>query len=499
MLSHCCVDVGGAPDGVRDRVRVGNAGEGRGRGLFATQDFEAGASLFLERPLVALQSRSNISDVMVCGNCLGFVGTVGSQLALLEGTPREQCLKNLEAQAAGPSSTLLSPVPPVHCSQGCGEVYCSGSCRKAHFTRCHRLECVGLVSAQEAAAHPLIAFKVHALQTNEIFLLVGEVAATVVLRAEEGGYDEAEHAWEPFRRFVQEPWWEVAVDHDWDEKGQEEFRESLRRPDPACLTGLMQHTYLACSTKVISHHLSLCVESSSLFRTAIEHSCQLKSPRAREVLAEKWGRIIGMFEQNNVGIRLTSPLYALAENCGHSPHHAQLAPPTRSLWSHDVTCPPAQLFLLSFRCSADCDDDVDDSDNDGDGCCGGGAGDDRSNGYPRAVGNCSGLKQCCEKTTLEQLQEGDLEHLFQPLDGTALYDVICCMNHSCQPNSEITYKGGSSGQPLMAQVRAITDIAAGEELTQSYIDKELSLEDRQRALEDYGFKCSCSRCELEGK
>lgn len=48
------------------------------------------------RPLVAMQSLDNTQDVMVCRNCLGFVGDVISQLELLSGLPRHECLQNYE-------------------------------------------------------------------------------------------------------------------------------------------------------------------------------------------------------------------------------------------------------------------------------------------------------------------------------------------------------------------------------------------------------------------
>lgn len=39
------------------------------------------------RPLVAMQSLDNTRDVMVCRNCLGFVGSLVSQVSIVDTIP----------------------------------------------------------------------------------------------------------------------------------------------------------------------------------------------------------------------------------------------------------------------------------------------------------------------------------------------------------------------------------------------------------------------------
>eukprot|EP01134_Creolimax_fragrantissima_P001710 CFRG1710T1 len=73
--------------------------------------------------------------------------------------------------------------------------------------------------------------------------------------------------------------------------------------------------------------------------------------------------------------------------------------------------------------------------------------------------------------------------------GNALYRLQSCMNHSCVPNTIITRDGNST-----IIVKSIMDTAKGEELTISYIDETMSREERQLALQDYGFHCTCDRC-----
>ncbi len=81
------------------------------------------------------------------------------------------------------------------------------------------------------------------------------------------------------------------------------------------------------------------------------------------------------------------------------------------------------------------------------------------------------------------------------LDGTAFYALQSCINHSCQPNAHAI----RSEQDLYcsAVIIAKHSIPAGEEITISYIDESLSYEERQEALEDYGFVCKCLLCQQE--
>ncbi|KAL7566983.1 hypothetical protein ACA910_019913 [Epithemia clementina (nom. ined.)] len=97
----------------------------------------------------------------------------------------------------------------------------------------------------------------------------------------------------------------------------------------------------------------------------------------------------------------------------------------------------------------------------------------------------------------------DLDYVFVPLDGTAMYATACKMNHSCDPNVLILYKpakGWGFKHPLTAYCVALRDIVAHEELTISYIDVAAlpSYRQRQQALAHYGFVCHCRKC-LEDK
>ena len=73
------------------------------------------------------------------------------------------------------------------------------------------------------------------------------------------------------------------------------------------------------------------------------------------------------------------------------------------------------------------------------------------------------------------------------------------INHSCEPNMgyQVTLSGKSE---RLGVFRAKRSIAAGEELTISYIDHELPHLFRTMALKrQYGFECSCQKCIAEQK
>jgi len=79
-----------------------------------------------------------------------------------------------------------------------------------------------------------------------------------------------------------------------------------------------------------------------------------------------------------------------------------------------------------------------------------------------------------------------------------VWPEFAMLNHSCAPNA-INYPLHLSGRGLMV-VRAARDIAAGDEVTISYVgaDQLLPLRQRRRALKDaFAFECGCGRCAAE--
>ena len=83
--------------------------------------------------------------------------------------------------------------------------------------------------------------------------------------------------------------------------------------------------------------------------------------------------------------------------------------------------------------------------------------------------------------------------LFPPLKGAAVFPLVSGINHSCDPNCEVAYVE-DNGVMIVAR----RPVAAGEELTISYVDPEMDDEDRREELEEtYGFECACPKCAPE--
>ncbi|CAG2101969.1 unnamed protein product, partial [Medioppia subpectinata] len=72
--------------------------------------------------------------------------------------------------------------------------------------------------------------------------------------------------------------------------------------------------------------------------------------------------------------------------------------------------------------------------------------------------------------------------------GTGLYIQHSLLGHSCQPNSALIGKG------LSIPLRAMRPIAAGEEITISFVRLDLNRADRQQALKFWSIDCECEKC-----
>ena len=105
-------------------------------------------------------------------------------------------------------------------------------------------------------------------------------------------------------------------------------------------------------------------------------------------------------------------------------------------------------------------------------------------------GNCV---KVCEDSTL-----------YQNVEEVALYNNISLINHSCIPNSIMSWVKGDFKRK---EVRALRTIEKGEEILVNYSDKGPDTNygsktremRRQELLDQRGFLCQCSECSLEGK
>ena len=262
-------------------------------------------------------------------------------------------------------------------------------------------------------------------------------------------------------------------------------------------------------------------------------------------------RLIGTFEQNNVGMKLLTPLAVSVQSLSTASDSAVIDKyldaasciidnlPGKLRILHLIISNLIHILLLECESMNDDDDEEDEADieaeeiQEEDDIASEDDDDEAEDTFPTSTGNPS----LDELHTL--LNEHGLDKVFPPLDGTAFYTNICKINHSCVPNVIVTYTTRShlkstpvlglsihelSGvddeyrsDGLVALVKVLKPIQPGEELVPSYIDTSLGTillhcimlysilsktnaivytdyADRQAALQDYGFTCTCSKC-----
>ncbi|KAK8050861.1 hypothetical protein PG993_002246 [Apiospora rasikravindrae] len=82
--------------------------------------------------------------------------------------------------------------------------------------------------------------------------------------------------------------------------------------------------------------------------------------------------------------------------------------------------------------------------------------------------------------------------------GGVVYSVFSRINHACDANAAFFYLGV---RPQRLGVRALRDIAAGEQVFVSYIGdkacRKMNLAQRQAGLASWGFECRCAACVKE--
>jgi len=425
-----------------------------GDGVVCLRSFAKDDEVLAERPLAFLQTLENRQCNLICRGCSSFLGSLQVQLGLLNRTLSRQDQAEIVSKSAPQHQVVM-------CTNHCGELYCSELCRHVHWmNRGHALLCTGSCDATDS----LVQFKIHAMETNEIFLLVADVFAQTCVDVErklsEGcPFDEAvATSMIPFEEggYVRELWWDAAV--------------APPGTDPAELRASLQ---------------TLVTESWGLLDLAL----RLTDRQLASVLSPEYmSRLIGMFEQNNVGVRMTSRAGAMCMSAAPGgSENALLASAAESISQ-----------VLESESWEDCDDENCQDDGEEEEGEEGGEGEGEGDmevaddWSPDAAGNDGNLQRL-----YEILNSSGLDSIFPPLDGTAFYSKICKINHSCEPNVLVKYPPAPlDGQPrpLMAQLIALRDIAPNEELLQSYIDQSMSFENRQAALRDYGFECSCPKC-----
>jgi len=99
-----------------------------------------------------------------------------------------------------------------------------------------------------------------------------------------------------------------------------------------------------------------------------------------------------------------------------------------------------------------------------------------------------------EAVARQQGQEGP-KTVVEDVVGAALFQCLSNINHSCEPNCQIDFLGGTSEGTL----RLLRDVQAGDELFITYVCPDEPLAARRERLAPYQFVCNCPKCLREGR
>lgn len=178
--------------------------ETRGRHLIAEDNIVKGQIIFCERPMIALQSLGNsFSGALCCQYCMSFVGTPEQALEIASDPTCLQAIttKDHPEQMEGEHALIA-------CRYKCGHVYCSLECQQDDWEwGGHKELCTGNI---EQTNHPLLKFKQHSVETNEIFLLVAQWLARIHNHDIPYHEDDKQNT-HPYTDFMMNPWWDVAT------------------------------------------------------------------------------------------------------------------------------------------------------------------------------------------------------------------------------------------------------------------------------------------------
>ncbi|KAJ3184587.1 SET and MYND domain-containing protein 5 [Geranomyces variabilis] len=416
----------------------------RGKTVVATRDVEGGQVMFTDAPILAMRDFDSESTILICETCYTPLGTAADQLAhILDRAPTAA-----ELALLSPSSDAAKPPSADFLRCECGTAaFCGPKCRSdaPHFLLCPA------ASTDDAA---LAAFKHHAAHTNDVFYLAlvfyARVKADIIKHALTAAASSSSTtststspatstttaslestyaiphplrtALAPFRPIAKRPWWDVLqplpTDDDYEPPAQ--FRAQLEEVLRESLA-LLRDVVLGSDNKKTDATVVEAMMESIL-------------------TTEFYALVVGMFEMNNLGAEIESPILAEEEFSSSCPELAALV----------------RNALLSTNDESDNhlhhhdDDDNDFSSDDGD---------DSSLSSP---------------PTQPHLQA----------DLALLLPLHSVLNHSCEPNAMVGFSHGR------ATITAVRGIKAGEEICADYVHGERGAA-RREAIRKWGAEMVC--------
>jgi hypothetical protein len=428
--------------------RVQHVSDTRGRGIVCCQNISAGTTVLVESPLAAIQHVANKEKIFGCDMCSKYLGSIKDQVNFLSDKANIKVPKKLLAAMDDYKDPLYVALSPVVCDRGCGIMYCSDACKQRAWGLYHNKLCVGDIEDEN---HPLYQLKIHAMETNEIFGLAAKVVAIAIYILEREGLDKYKQFMQTLVTKHSPVWWEIIpVDESMSVHDATQYREEFKK--------LAEESYALLQGSLLQYSQALLGESDDFSFSF-------------------FSKLIGCFESNNYTIEIPSPV-AMAVKCVKN---------KASESNYTLFLESLKPVLETLKQRLDELDECDEEEGD----------DDGGHGHSHGEGGHSHdahMEEAVDGDDIELEAEDDfVDRVLPKFEGVGLFDILSMMNHSCNPNVEIRYTKGNN----TAQVVALRDLYAGEEMEVSYIDNLAPYAERQEDLKSYGFTCTCEHCARE--
>ena len=552
--------------GSTDRTTHVRWSASRGKAVFGAQDIEAGATLWREPAVGALQyADSRQSGTMACRDSLRFVGTMEAQLQVLG------CFSESE-QAAGEANIdpeLIRLMSLSRAAKRCSgrfvqaeadggggndEIYADEAARDRATSTYNRW-----LYADPAA---WAAFQEHALSTNETFVLAAQLLARYFSPAGQGesaqgnsgaGNLAEEARWrrrpaDVLEGLISELWWElpsgpggaatcgelpVPEVHAAGSKGRDDEEDE----------GGCEAAAAAASPLDVATSRRTLLEESFQLLDVVAHAAG-GGGFSEELTIEMYSRMIGALELNSIAVEIQSPLAAfvdelldaqLTDGSAGDDDAGAAAGETVGLRGQDIEravelmLPHVERRLHLIRVSDaahEADSDDCETELEPQGCSS-----SRGDGLPQMAAVDPSSTEMATQPPNSKRQRlsaagadaasaaasdpsasvspptppiarlrhivddaGGVDQLYPTLCGVGLFEGVANLNHDCEPNAVVVFEQDST-----ATVAALRPIQKGEEVCISYIDVDQPVDERRADLLDYGFVCSCARCQEETK
>jgi len=428
-----------------------------GQSLIATDRIDAGAIIFRERPLFAVQYQPPWEDgatdtALACAHCLAAAGSLGFQLAHLAQLGEDAAIPDI---ALWHDSLGGKVSPPVRCGRGCDAYFCSEKCATCAEKSYHW----GLCPSTSAASASYVQ---HAKERGgEYYLLAARIIATAL--AEESDHERRDNekgqgAKSAALRIIEGLSGDALVFEDTvtsDEAAAAGFGSAAT--DNICV-----HT--AVMAELLTHALA-----ERLLQQPKEPELASASHRtARAWLTPKrFGVLLGRLRLNCQTVRVPSRLLDYFELLGSGAVSEGVASAALLALAEPIARLQSAPHVLRAR--------------------------ERLVEEEEWMEQQEGERARLDGDDVDAVEAADM---FPATQGIALFPLQSAMNHSCAANALVTTTDATESAEVVV-VAGEAAIEPGQEITFDYrIGDRGPPDEKRRALErQYHFTCACRVCQ----